>query len=164
MTDSTVTDGADAPETDKTEDKSFFGRGVLLGLVGGSLVALVLITVAGSAISLFDEVFGSPAAVEAEDEPAGEDPAEGDPLVAQGASVASSSGCVACHTPNGVDGVGPTWQGLGEVRDADELRQSILDPNATIAEGFTADLMPKTYADILSDDDLAALIAYIQSL
>ena len=94
-----------------------------------------------------------------------------DARLAQGESLAQSKGCVACHTVNGSPGVGPTWKGLqgktqtladGSTVLADEayLRRAIREPQAQVVKGFPP-IMP---AAALSDEELAALVAYIQSL
>lgn len=157
MAEKDVAGSVGVPEGEK--EKSFFARGALLGLVGGALLAVVVIGAGGFVISVFDDVFGSPtvAAVDTQ-------PAVVDPLVAEGEALATSNGCVACHTTNGVAGTGPTWKGLGETRDAAYLRQSIVDPNADIVAGFSPDIMPQTFGDTLTDDQINALVAYIQSL
>lgn len=91
-------------------------------------------------------------------------------LVARGQEIAGSR-CISCHSTDGSPRVGPTWQGLAgsEVRlhdgttviaDDDYLARSITDPQADRVAGFPA-RMP---ALGLSDDDVAALIAYIRSL
>lgn len=91
-------------------------------------------------------------------------------LAAQGKALAQSKGCVACHTVDGGKSVGPTWKGLagktetmadGSSVVADEayLRRSISDPNAQVVQGF-APIMPKVG---VSEDELAALVAYIES-
>ncbi len=41
------------------------------------------------------------------------------------------------------------------------VRQSIVDPNARLAEGFQADVMPNTYEKSLSEDQLDALVQYL---
>jgi mono/diheme cytochrome c family protein len=153
-TENELTEGVEKAE----EPKSFFARGALLGLVGGAVVALMLISVAGSVVSLFDNVFGSSTSA------AAEVAVEVDPVVAVGEGLATSNGCIACHSTDGVDGAGPSWKGLAQSVDADYIRTSILDPNAVIAEGFIADVMPSTYADTLSAEDVDALVAYISSL
>ncbi|WP_194724211.1 cytochrome c oxidase subunit II [Noviherbaspirillum malthae] len=90
---------------------------------------------------------------------------------AQGKSLAQSKGCVACHTADGAPGVGPTWKGLygktetmtdGSTALVDEayLREFILNPQARQVKGFPP-IMPKIP---VSDEELAALVAYIQSL
>ncbi len=94
-------------------------------------------------------------------------------LAARGKELAEKSGCFGCHTTTGSPGVGPTWRGLfgrnvalsdGRTVTADEayLRESIVDPGAKIVKGFP-NVMP-TYKGSLSDDDVAAIIAYIKTL
>jgi len=100
-------------------------------------------------------------------------PATGDAdnRVALGQTLAQSKGCVACHTFDGSARVGPTWKGLyGATRpladgstvlaDARYLRRSILEPQAQVVKGFPP-IMP---AAGLTGDEVAALVAYIQSL
>lgn len=100
------------------------------------------------------------------------------PLVERGQQLASSIGCTACHSSDGSTIVGPTWKGLfgrevevvlpdgttQTVTAGEEyLRESILDPNAKIAKGFQANVMP-IYQGQLSEDDIKAIIEYIKSL
>ena len=91
--------------------------------------------------------------------------------VAQGQALAQSRGCVACHTVDGSPGVGPSWKGLygktetlvdgSTVRvDEDYLRRSVREPQAQVVKGF-APIMPPAP---VTDDELAALLAYVQSL
>lgn len=100
-------------------------------------------------------------------------PAAGDAggRVAQGRALADAKGCVACHTVDGSARVGPSWKGLygktenmrdGSTALVDEayLRSFIRDPQARGVKGFPP-VMPKVE---LSDEELAALVAYIQSL
>jgi cytochrome c oxidase subunit 2 len=81
--------------------------------------------------------------------------------------------CITCHTTDGAQGVGPTWQGLygsevplegGETVTADDeyIRESILDPNAKIHQGF-APAMP-TFQGVLTDEQITNVIAYIKTL
>jgi len=89
---------------------------------------------------------------------------------AKGKALAQSKGCVACHTIDGSAGVGPTWKGLygktetmadGSTAVVDEayLKNFIRNPQARTVKGF-APIMPKID---LTDDELAALVAYIQT-
>ncbi len=91
-----------------------------------------------------------------------------------GADIASTSRCITCHSADGSDMVGPTWQGVfGKIEDLEDgssvtvdedyLRESILDPKAKIVAGFI-DVMPGNYGDQLSDEEINMLIAYIKSL
>ncbi|HJV61159.1 MAG TPA: cytochrome c oxidase subunit II [Albitalea sp.] len=93
-----------------------------------------------------------------------------DPLAARGKSLAQAKGCVACHSVDGNPGAGPTWKGLygrietfndGSSAAVDDayLRKEILEPQARVVKGF-APIMPKIE---VSDDELAALTAYIRS-
>jgi cytochrome c oxidase subunit 2 len=95
---------------------------------------------------------------------------QGSALVEQGRSLAESLGCLACHSVDGSPSAGPGWLGLyGKTEvladgsqvavDASYLKQSVLEPNAQIVKGYAA-MMP---AFALSDEELEALIAYIQS-
>jgi cytochrome c oxidase subunit 2 len=82
--------------------------------------------------------------------------------------------CKACHSFEGAAGIGPTWKGLfgsnvdlanGTSVAADEayLKESILLPAAKIVKGFQ-NIMPPTYKDTLSDQQVTDLIAYIKTL
>ncbi len=93
-------------------------------------------------------------------------------LVERGKELASSLGCIACHSIDGSQSVGPTWLGLygkGEtladgtqVAVTEEyLRESIREPGAKIVQGY-ANFMPPSAS--LTDEEIAALIAYIKSL
>jgi len=44
------------------------------------------------------------------------------------------------------------------------IRNSIIHPNDYIVEGFTENLMPQTYADVLTVEELDALVAYLMTL
>jgi len=98
--------------------------------------------------------------------------------VEEGEKLTSLMGCTACHaTDNNTAGkVGPTWKGLfaserqfkdSEPAIADEayLRQSILDPSAKIVLGFEKnDSGMPSYAGVLTDSQIEALILYIKTL
>jgi cytochrome c oxidase subunit 2 len=84
-----------------------------------------------------------------------------------------SQQCYTCHTVDGSTGTGPTWRGIAghQVQLADGtsvladdqyLRQSILEPNSQVVRGFNP-VMP-TYRGSLTEEQIRALIAYIQSL
>lgn len=82
-------------------------------------------------------------------------------------------GCSTCHTVDGTPKIGPTWKGLfgkqssftdGSSVTVDEnyIRESIVDPNAKIVQGFVPS-MP-TYQGKLKDAEIDGIIAYIKSL
>jgi cytochrome c oxidase subunit 2 len=82
--------------------------------------------------------------------------------------------CKACHSFDGGPSIGPTWKGLfgneialndGTTLTADEayLKESILLPAAKIVKGYQ-NIMPASFKDTLSDQQLSDLIAFIKSL
>ncbi len=98
-----------------------------------------------------------------------------DDPVALGQKVAETQGCLACHSIDGTQLVGPTWQGLfgkeealedGRMVTVDEayLYRAIVDPDAEIVAGFPAGVMPQNYGEVLSEEEIQALIEYIKSL
>ncbi len=100
--------------------------------------------------------------------------AESAPPAERGKTLAQVQGCLACHSADGSPGNGPTWAGLygeeitladGTTVTADDayLKTAIVDPGAQIAEGFP-NIMPPTYGDVLSEEQIADIIAYIKSL
>ncbi|MFQ5942953.1 MAG: c-type cytochrome [Anaerolineales bacterium] len=92
-----------------------------------------------------------------------------DPDVARGGQLFTEH-CTVCHSlsPEVVI-VGPSLAGVA-MRAAGEsskprefLRQSILQPQAVITEGFS-DLMPPDFERKLSESDLEALLTYLLTL
>jgi cytochrome c2 len=80
--------------------------------------------------------------------------------------------CASCHSIDGSDGIGPTWQGImgreetladGSTVTVDEeyIRESIQDPNAKVVEGFSEGIMPEFD---LSDEEIDQLIAFMETL
>jgi mono/diheme cytochrome c family protein len=82
-----------------------------------------------------------------------------------------AAGCVACHTGGivGPDVIG-TWTRVNEERLSDPafagytaeqyVVESIIAPGAHVVEG-SANAMPPTFRDQLSDQDIADLVAYL---
>jgi cytochrome c oxidase subunit II len=95
------------------------------------------------------------------------------PSAARGGEIAERYGCLGCHSTDGSAKVGPTFKGLfgrevpladGRTVTADEayLRESVYDPGAKIVKGFPP-AMPG-FRGTLSEEDLAAIVAYIRTL
>jgi len=85
---------------------------------------------------------------------------------AAGKQVFDAQGCGSCHAfePAGSTGnVGPNLSEALKDKDAAFIQQSIVDPNAVIAEGFQPNIMPQTYGSQLSEKQLADLVAFLQS-
>ncbi|MCP4416353.1 MAG: cytochrome c [Chloroflexi bacterium] len=86
---------------------------------------------------------------------------------------ANAPGCATCHSlePGAVI-VGPSQSDVGARAAAavagmsaeDYLRQSIEEPDAHIAEGFTAGLMHKSYGEELTSTEINDLIAFMLTL
>ena len=93
-------------------------------------------------------------------------------LAAQGEQLFHRYGCSGCHEPGGtvrapnLDGVFgspvPLSDGSVVVADDSYVRDSILDPKKQVAAGY-APVMP-TFAGQIREDDLAKLVAYIESI
>jgi cytochrome c oxidase subunit 2 len=95
------------------------------------------------------------------------------PLVDLGLLTFNQSGCSTCHSIDGSQKVGPTLKGLfgkqeriagvGALAvDENYLRESILEPQSKIVEGFPPS-MP-TFKGQLSDRRISGLIEYIKTL
>lgn len=97
------------------------------------------------------------------------DPTEGAALFGQ-PTIAGTPGCVVCHSlePD-VRMVGPSMAdaatvaaGAVEGTSAEVyLRQSIVEPNAHVKEGFMPDLMFQDYGDKLSVQQIDDLVAFL---
>jgi mono/diheme cytochrome c family protein len=98
-------------------------------------------------------------------------PEEAADPIAQGQQVFTSSGCGGCHTIEGLSTgvVAPNLTQVGQVAEtrqedlsAEEyIRQSILDPNAHMVEGFQPNVMPQNYDQQLSDQQLDNLVEFL---
>lgn len=86
---------------------------------------------------------------------------------------AATPACGGCHSLEpGVDLVGPSLAKVGA--DAGSrvsgqsagayLRESVVDPNAHVVEGFASNLMPATYGTQLSEQQIDDLVAYLLTL
>lgn len=162
------------PQSDQTHDDpstlkspppvGMFGIGLMIGFLGAmALLFIVLISRDASQQSDPSPAASAPAQ---ESESA---PAESEAL--DGATIAQTVGCAACHSIDGSVLVGPSWLGLlgstapdGSTIDEAYLRESIVDPDASIAEGFNSGLMPPNYGSTLTDAEIDALVSYIAGL
>jgi cytochrome c oxidase subunit 2 len=89
---------------------------------------------------------------------------------AAGEDVFAEAGCGGCHAfePAGSEGgIGPGLDNL--VADAERagqpldayVHESIVDPNAYLVPGYKAGVMPGTFADTLSEQEIDALVGYL---
>jgi mono/diheme cytochrome c family protein len=83
-----------------------------------------------------------------------------------GRQVFTDTGCGSCHTLAAADANGTTGPNLDETAagdSAEQIRTSIIEPNAEITEGFRSGVMPQNYEDRLTDEELNALAEFIAS-
>ena len=79
-----------------------------------------------------------------------------------GAALLTSKGCVACHDVTGTKRlVGPPLTGVAERLSAAEIRQSIVEPDAVVAEGFLPGLMLQDFAETLTPEELDQLVSHL---
>ena len=78
----------------------------------------------------------------------------------RGQEVFKNYACAGCHSLDQTKLVGPSLKGLARRSNPELIRQSILDPNAVLTEGYQA-AMP-SYAGVLTEQQLADLLAFLQ--
>lgn len=90
-----------------------------------------------------------------------------------GEQLVQQNACATCHSTDGTELTGPTWQSAfgsqeqladGSTVTVDEnyIRESILNPNAKIVQGY-GQVMP-SYQGQLNDEQINAIIEYIKTL
>ena len=100
-----------------------------------------------------------------------------DQLATVGAELIESQGCTGCHAIEGISQsqVGPALTNIGSVaeeRVADAgvenaqiyIEESIVAPNEYIVPGYNANVMPQTFDQTLSEDQVDALVQYLLEL
>jgi mono/diheme cytochrome c family protein len=88
--------------------------------------------------------------------------AQGDP--AAGKTLFTSQGCGACHAFAAAGTNATVGPNLGEAlqgKDASFIRESIVDPNAEIAQGYQPGIMPGDFGEKLSAKQIADLVAFL---
>jgi cytochrome c2 len=92
------------------------------------------------------------------------------PSGASGQELVQKWGCVTCHNFDKPDKlIGPSLWDIGSRKDANYIRESILEPDAVVVEGFPAGLMKGTldgegFYQKLSLQDLNTIVDYLTSL
>ena len=160
-------------------DPNFPGRhmGALI------LVAALLIIAMLTAVEVFGEshqieAVAESGATETEPAPTTSAPTEttppaetsggptGDPAAGKEIFMATAQPpCGSCHTlaeASATGTVGPDLDQVLQGKDAAFIHESIVDPEAEIAPGFTGGIMPATYGDQLDDQQLADLVAFLE--
>ncbi len=78
-----------------------------------------------------------------------------------GKQVFVNAGCGGCHIladAGGAGEVGPSLDKVLPELTADQIRESIVDPNKVITPSYQPNVMPGDYGDTLSDEQLGALV------
>jgi cytochrome c oxidase subunit 2 len=100
-------------------------------------------------------------------------PISDDPVL-RGGLFAQQFGCIACHSSDGSELVGPTWLGVfgstemledgsSIIVDRDYLLESIRTPGIQIVAGYQ-NIMPENIAADMTDEQIEDVIAFIESL
>ena len=94
------------------------------------------------------------------------------PLNELGALIHENRGCATCHSLDGTRGQGPSWKGIwgqthkfqdgsSAVVDENYIRQSIMEPQAHIVQGYEG-IMP-TYQGLLRPREILGVIEFIKT-
>jgi len=83
----------------------------------------------------------------------------------EGAQVFASNGCGSCHTFKAANATGTIGPNLNEYLapddDAAGVEEMIVKPNAEIAEGFSANVMPQDYGQTIPSEELEELVKFL---
>lgn len=88
--------------------------------------------------------------------------ATGDP--AAGKRLFEAQGCGGCHAFSAAGTsatVGPNLDEVLKGKDAEFVRESIVDPNKEIAKGYQPNVMPQTFGQTLSEQEIDDLVAFL---
>lgn len=90
-----------------------------------------------------------------------------------GETVALLNGCGGCHNVDpAITLTGPTWHNLADtaanrepgVGPAQYLYESIINPGAYLVADYPGGVMPATFGETISTEDMADLVAYLLTL
>lgn len=150
-----------------------------------TLVALAVVPAIYSGLDVEGESRGAPATLatlptqEAETGSASRTPRATATAASGGAAlgqqIATRNACLGCHSTTGATLIGPSWKALAgstrqlsgggsAVADDAYIRESIVSPNAKVANGFQPNVMPQDFGTKLKADEIDALVEYIKSL
>lgn len=86
-------------------------------------------------------------------------------LATTGLEVVENYGCAGCHDLDDSEAdLGPLLNGIGTRMSADEIKAAILDPNAVIADGYEAEIMPDYFGDDMAESEIDLIIDYLMNL
>ena len=77
-------------------------------------------------------------------------------------AIVAKYACAACHTMLGTESpLGPELNSVGARLSAEEIRESVINPGAVIAEGFPPGIMPPDFADRMTIRELEMLVTFL---
>jgi mono/diheme cytochrome c family protein len=82
----------------------------------------------------------------------------------QGAQLFESQGCTGCHTLAAAGSTATTGPVLDDALKGESkqfIHTSIVDPNADIEQGYPPNVMPETYEQQMTPEELNALVEYL---
>ena len=82
-----------------------------------------------------------------------------------GGQIFGENGCGSCHVFKAAQSSGTTGPDLDEAlagMSANEIEQSITDPNAKITPGYPPNVMPSTFGQTINPKDLGTLVKFLQ--
>src|SRR3954468_19598246 len=88
-------------------------------------------------------------------------------LFTRGEQQPGAPGCGPCHKladAGTAGGVGPDLDTVLKGKDEAFIRQSILQPDAEVAPGFSKGIMPSTYGKLLSKPEIDAMVKYLEEV
>ena len=93
------------------------------------------------------------------------DDSDEEPLATTGLEAIDKFGCAGCHDLDDSEAdLGPALNGIGTRMSADEVKAAILDPNAVIADGYEAEIMPDDLGDEMDGSELQLITDYLMNL
>jgi mono/diheme cytochrome c family protein len=97
--------------------------------------------------------------------------AAGSDIIARGMEVYDLHECYNCHKIGGKGSVkkrGPVLDNVGSFLTQDDIKKKVFDPGYLYADGFEKEhkkgLMPDKYKELMTDEEVSALAAYLASL
>lgn len=82
-----------------------------------------------------------------------------------GGQVFVSAGCASCHTFEAAGSTGTTGPNLSESLAPDDSKEAIeemiVDPEKEVVSGYSPGIMPQTFGESLSEEELANLVEFL---
>jgi mono/diheme cytochrome c family protein len=82
-----------------------------------------------------------------------------------GAQVYASAGCGSCHAFEAADSKGTVGPDLDEYLEPDDdkagIEEMIVDPNAEVVEGYSANVMPTNFGETLDSEEVKQLVDFL---